>query len=269
MPELPEIETIVRDLKSIEGQKVIFNKLINDRVFRTSFYKLDGLVIEKIERYGKYIVIKFEKSALLIHLGMSGQLFLEEGSHLIQEHCHWLIQLEDGWQLRYIDTRRFGKIWHQSYEDCINYIQSKIGPEPWQLEVKSFILRIKQNKYLEKTIKEVLLDQKLIAGIGNIYASEILYEAYIHPKTLVKYLNDKQIENILYCTRRVLEKAIKNKGTTISDFKTGKGDKGNNQSFLKVYKQSICGRDGDKIIKENIANRSTFFCNTCQRLLGE
>lgn len=277
MPELPEVETIIRDLKSIEGQKVIFNRLIDDTVFKTDFYKLDNLIIERIERYGKYIIIKFEKTALLIHLGMSGQLYLEEGDYLIPKHCHWLIQLENGWQIRYVDTRKFGNVWHMTYKGCRDYVERRLGPEIWDIDLNSFILTTRQNKYKNKMLKVLLLEQSYIAGIGNIYASEICYEAFLNPKVLIKNLTDKQIENLYYCIKRVLENAIKNKGTTISDYRTGNNNKGNNQSFLKAYKQEYCNRcrvdfeNGSKInviiTKEKIKGRMTYYCDECQRMV--
>ncbi len=278
MPELPEIETIVRDIKYLIGKKVIFNNVLNDKIFKTPAYKLDGLKIELIERYGKYIIIKFSKSALLIHLGMAGQLYIDNGKEQIPKHCHYLIQIDNGEQLRYIDHRKFGKIWHMSYKDCRNYVERKLGPEIWDIEYESFILRARQSKYKKWTLKKLLLEQSFIAGIGNIYASEICHEAYLDPRNKIEYLTDKQLENIFYCIIRVLDRAIKNKGTTISDFRTGNGNKGNNQSFLKAYKQTYCKRcynEGFNSIhnypmtKEKIDGRMTYYCQNCQRLLEE
>jgi formamidopyrimidine-DNA glycosylase len=278
MPELPEVETITRDLKRIEGTKIIFNRLIDDTVFKTPFYKMNGLIIERIERFGKYIIIKCDKHALLIHLAMTGQLFIDKGDVQLPKHCHWLIQLDNQEQLRYVDIRRFGKIWHMSYDECIHYVQSKTGPEIWDVSAESFILLTKQPKYKKRILKDLLLDQKYIAGIGNIYASEICYEAFLNPNKLIQELTDKQIENIYYCIKRVLEKAIKNKGTTISDYRTTDNSKGNNQNFLKAYKQTNCLRceaaaskalgPNDlefKIVKEKIKNRMTYYCEECQR----
>jgi formamidopyrimidine-DNA glycosylase len=278
MPELPECETIVRDLKSIEGKKVIFNRLIDDINFQTPFYKLNNSIIERVERFGKYIIIKFDKSALLIHLAMTGQLFLDKGDYLIPKHCHWLIQLDDNIQLRFVDTRRFGKVWHKSYDDVINYIHSKIGPEIFDINSESFVLIAKQPKYKNRILKDLLLEQKFIAGIGNIYASEICYEAFLNPHKIIHELTDKQLENLYYCIKRVLEKAIKNGGTTISDYRTGNNKKGNNQNFLKAYKQLECKRCKKEvedaigetalnypIKKEKIKDRMTYYCPNCQK----
>lgn len=227
---------------------------------------MDGFIIERIERYGKYIIIKFEKTALLIHLGMSGQLYLESGDYKIPKHCHWLIQIDNGWQLRYIDTRKFGNIWHMPYRECRNYVEKRLGPEIWDIDFNSFLLITRQNKYKNKKIKELLLEQKYIAGIGNIYASEICYEAYLNPKITIDNLTDRQIENLYYCIKRILEKAIENKGTTISDFRTGNNKMGKNQNFLKAYKQEICYKCNTEIVKEKIKGRSTFYCPKCQKL---
>jgi formamidopyrimidine-DNA glycosylase len=276
MPELPEIETIVRDLKHIEGQKVIFNRLIDNVNFRTPFYKLDGKIIDRIERFGKYIIIKFDNTALLIHLAMTGQLILDKGDIIVPKHCHWLIQLDDGWQLRFIDTRRFGKVWHKPYEELIQYVQTKLGPEIWDINDESFLLRTKQPKYKNRILKDLLLEQKYIAGVGNIYASEICHEAFLNPNKLISELTDSNIKNLYYCTKRVLDKAIKNKGTTFSDYRLPNNKKGNNQNFLKVYKQLYCNRcfNTDRsreklsdypLTKEKIKGRMTYYCSYCQK----
>jgi formamidopyrimidine-DNA glycosylase len=270
IPELPEVETVVRDLREAEGCKVIFNKVFEhiNSIRKTDIYDLKGLILEKIERYGKYIIFKFEKSSFLIHLGMAGTIFLDEGTALMPEHCHWLIQLDNGKQIRYIDPRRFGNLWHMPYEECKQYLSFRLGPEPWDLNVSSFILRIKQRIYLDKPIKVVLLDQHLIAGIGNIYASEICHEAFINPWSVVRNLTDKQLENILYCARRVLDKAIQNKGTSFMTFRNAKNQKGTNQNFLKVYKKKHCSRCNSDIKAFKIENRMTYWCS-CQRLIGD
>lgn len=265
MPELPEVETIVRDLKEIEGSRVIFNRLIDDINFQTPFYKLNGSILEKVERFGKYIILKFDNSALLIHLAMTGQLFLDKGNFLVPKHCHWLIQLDDNIQLRFVDTRRFGKVWHKSYEDILHYVKTKCGPEIWDVNIESFILITKQSKYRNRILKDLLLEQKYIAGIGNIYASEICHEAFLNPNKLIHELTDKQIEHLYNNIKNVLDKAIKNKGTTISDYRTGKGSKGNNQNFLKAYKQLECKRCNLPLTKEKIKDRMTYWCKACQK----
>lgn len=266
MPELPECESIVRDLKLIEGHKVIFNRLIDDVNFKTPFYNLKDRIIERVERFGKYIIIKFDKTAMIIHLSMAGRIILDKGDVELPKHCHWLIHLDNGQQIRFIDVRRFGKCWHMPYKDCINYVQSKLGPEIWDIDEESFLLITRQNKYENRILKDLLLEQKYIAGIGNIYASEICYESFINPKTLIKNLTDKQINHIYFNIKKVLEKAIKNGGTTFKDFRNGNNKKGNNQNFLKAYKQTECNRcPSNKITKEKIKGRMTYYCNSCQK----
>lgn len=269
MPELPEVRTIVSDLKYIEGSKVIFNRLINDTVFKTPFYKLDGRMVEKIESKGKYIIIKFDITTLLIHLSMSGQLFVDFGDETVPKHCQWLIQLDvDREQIRYVDHRKFGKIMHfKNYEDAIQYVNSKLGPDPWEHSIDSFHLNLVQKKYKNKAIKEVLMDQKLIAGIGNIYAAEALFRAKINPFTIAGNLEANQVENLLYSIRYVLDKGIKNRGTSFSDYRTGKGTKGENQNHLKVYKQKTCSVCNGEIFNDKLKGRSTYYCHNCQRKL--
>lgn len=265
MPELPECETIVRDLQDIVGYKIIFNKLFNKVCFKTPFYKLDGECIEKVERYGKYIIIKFSKTALMIHLGMSGRIFIDSSSTKIPDYTHFLIHLENKDQVRFVDHRKFGNVWHMKYDECKHYVESKIGPEPFDITPESFYLKLQ--KYQDKPIKDVLLNQKIISGVGNIYASEACYEAFLNPFKLVKYIDENKSKHLLYAIRKVLNKAIENRGTTFKDFRTGKGNKGNNQNFLKVYKRkgkncNVC----NSIIKmEKINDRSTFYCEGCQK----
>lgn len=266
MPELPEIETIVRDLQEVVGCKIIFNRLLMDNCFQTPFYKLNGLIIESIERYGKYIIMRFTKTALLIHLGMSGKIFIDYDNVLVPKHTHFLFQLDNGKQIRFVDHRRFGKVWHMTYDKCREYVESKLGPEPFDIDPQSFYLRLQQYKNL--TIKEAIMEQKLIAGVGNIYASEACYEAFYHPKKIVSELTEKQAEHLLYAIRKVLEKGIKNRGTTFGDYRDGKGKKGNNQYSLQVYKQhgKKCKRCPGTIIKETIGGRSTYYCDGgCQK----
>lgn len=267
MPELPEIVTVVKDLKEVIGQSVSFNKLLDDRVFKTPFYNMAGknIIIENVQSFGKYIVIKFNTYAMIIHLGMAGKLIIDSGEYEIPKHCSWLIQLGNGQQLRYIDFRYFGKTWHMSYDECLKYINSKIGPEIWDVDVITFMLRTKQSKYSNKKIKELMLDQKWIAGVGNIYASEICYETFINPHTLVKDLRDGQIEQMYYNIKKVLEKAIENNGTSFKDYRNAKNQTGNNQHFLRAYKQVECKRCSLPIIKEKIKDRMTYYCPNCQK----
>lgn len=281
MPELPEVETICRDLKAIIGKKVSFNKLLDGRVFKTPFYKMAGrdVTVKNIERHGKYILIRFSQYAMIIHLGMSGKLILDYGNVEIPKHTSWIIQFTDGIQLRYIDFRYFGNTWHLPYDEAIQYVQSKIGPEVWDINAESFILRTKQPKYRNKEIKVLLLDQKYIAGVGNIYASEICYESFILPTKLVGELTDKQIEHIYYATKKVLEKAIQNNGTSFKDYRNAKNQTGNNQHYLKAYKQIECKRclsNASKTLgpdhnlefpmhKEKIKDRMTYWCTDCQK----
>jgi formamidopyrimidine-DNA glycosylase len=267
IPELPEVHTIVQDLKQIEGYKVIFIKVFEkiDSIRKTPIYDIKNMIVEKVERYGKYIIIKFEKSAFIIHLGMSGKIIIDDGDVLIPKHCHLLFQLDNGEQVRFVDHRHFGNIWHMPYKDCLRYVQNKIGPEPWSIDLASFLIRIKLGKYLKMSIKTVLLDQQLICGLGNIYASEACYHAYIHPKTLVANLTDKQLEQILYSSRKVLENGIKHNGTSFRDYRNAKNQTGNNQDYLGVYRQKICKRCNHKVIKETVDTRTTYWCENCQR----
>jgi formamidopyrimidine-DNA glycosylase len=223
------------------------------------------VVVESINAYGKYIVIKFNKTAMIVHLGMAGKLIIDDGKVEIPKHCSWLIHFTNGQQLRYIDHRYFGNTWNMDYDECMKYIHSHVGPEVFDISAESFVLITKQAKYRNKILKDLLMNQKYIAGVGNIYASEICYEAFINPHKLIQELTDKQIEHIYYATKKVLERAIKNNGTTFRDYRNAKNQKGNNQNFLKAYKQIDCKRCNIPIVKEKIKDRMTYWCPTCQK----
>jgi formamidopyrimidine-DNA glycosylase len=260
------VYTTVKDLQEVIGEKISFNRLLDDRVFKTPFYNMAGqdMIIEDIKAYGKYIVIKFNKLAMIVHLGMAGKLIIDDGKYDIPKHCSWLIHLVNGNQLRYIDHRYFGNTWNMSYEECMRYVHSHVGPEIFEISAESFILRTKQPKYRNKNLKVQLMDQKYIAGVGNIYASEICHESFMNPHKLIQELTDKQIEHIYYATKKVLERAIKNNGTTFRDYRNAKNQKGNNQHFLKVYKQINCSRCNIPLTKEKIKDRMTYWCSNCQ-----
>jgi len=287
MPELPEVEVVKQSLdKKIKFQKI--NKvLVKNRNLRFKIpinfkFFLKNKKINKITRKSKYLVFHLNDNGFfIIHLGMSGTIHLVGkknnykksntsfygSSNLPSKHNHILIFFKD-YQFIYNDPRRFGfvKIF-KTRENLTNFFKN-IGPEPIKHEFKtSYVYNYLKNK--EKNIKNLLLDQKFVSGIGNIYASEILYYSKINPLRKGKKLSKFEIKKIIHHSKIVLNKAIKKGGSSIKDFKNIKGSEGSYQNEFKVYQKenSNCSKKycNGKIVKIFISNRSTFFCNNCQK----
>jgi formamidopyrimidine-DNA glycosylase len=287
MPELPEVEIVRQSLlKNIKGKKI--NKvLVRNRNLRfkleTSFEKkLKNKLILNIKRFSKYLIIELEnKSFCIVHLGMSGTIHIVENKknnmltntsfynspNLPKKHNHVEFFFKNI-RLIYNDPRRFG--YFQFFDD-FNSVKKKfknLGPEPFNKKFNSKYL-INHFKKKNKSIKNFLLDQNFVSGIGNIYASEILYLSKINPSLSAKYLKKYQCKNIVINSRKILHNAIRKGGSTIRDFKNTKGDQGNFQKEFKVYgrdKQN-CKRFGcsGTINKITQSNRSTFLCEICQK----
>ena len=287
MPELPEVEIVRQSLlKNIKGKKI--NKvLVRNRNFRlkleTAFEKkLKNKFISNVKRFSKYLIIELEnKSFCIVHLGMSGTIHIIKNKkdnlptntsfynapNLPKNHNHVEFFFKD-MRLIYNDPRRFG--YFQIFNDY-NRVKKKFkkfGPEPFD---KKFNLNYLINyfKKKDKIIKNFLLDQNFVSGIGNIYASEILYLSKINPSLSVKHLKKDQCKNIVINSRKILQNAIRKGGSTIRDFKNTKGDQGNFQKEFKVYgrdkqncKRLSCSGTINKITQ---SNRSTFLCEICQK----
>ena len=287
MPELPEVEIVRQSLlKNIKGKKI--NKvLVRNRNLRfklkTSFEKkLKNKFISNIKRFSKYLIIELEnKSFCIVHLGMSGTIHIIKSKknnlptnasfynspNLPKNHNHVEFFFKY-MKVIYNDPRRFG---YFQFLDDFNSLKKKFqnfGPEPFD---KKFNLKHLINffKGKKKNIKNFLLDQKFVSGIGNIYASEILYLSKINPLTQAKNLNKFQLKKIIKNSKKILLKAIKQGGSTIRDFKNTKGETGHFQKNFKVYgrdkkncKRSSCSGIIHKITQ---SKRSTFFCKICQK----
>tara|TARA_B110000027_G_scaffold129439_1_gene150990 strand:+ start:436 stop:1299 length:864 start_codon:yes stop_codon:yes gene_type:complete len=287
MPELPEVEIVKQSLSKKIEQKRIKKVIIKNRNLRfkipLKFEKLlEQKKIKKVTRFSKYLILNFnDNSFCLIHLGMSGTIHLIN-KHIInkftntsfynspelpKKHNHVEIQFND-MSVIYNDPRRFGFF---SFIDNPKELKKRfnhLGPEPFFL---SFNLKYLLNFFInkKKDIKSFLLDQKFVSGIGNIYASEILFLCKINPKTYAMKLSKNDCKKIIYYSKSVLKKAIEKGGSSIRDFKNTEGKNGSFQKEFKVYQRENqgCSRKNchGKIKKIFISNRSTFFCNICQK----
>ena len=277
MPELPEVETVTRALSKIVKR----SKVKSIEIYRTDLrWKvpddlkeiLENDIFEKPFRRGKYILIPTKKNnILLIHLGMSGQIKIKESVPTLLKHDHIRIIIENKnnnlFSITYNDPRRFGYVDYLNKRDLKkHFLLKSLGVEPFSEDLTKVYLH---NIFKKKTtnIKNALLDQKIIAGIGNIYASEILFKAKIRPHRNVNSLESKDLELIINSTKEILKKSIKKGGTTIKDHKQPDGKLGYFKQNLAVYgkKNKKC-KDCNNLIEVSIiTNRSTFFCNYCQK----
>ncbi|MFA5928921.1 MAG: DNA-formamidopyrimidine glycosylase [Candidatus Margulisiibacteriota bacterium] len=266
MPELPEVETIVRGLRrGIIGKQIKVLKIITPQIAvmpkELKGDPLKGDSIASISRHGKYIKMQTAKGVkIIVHLRMTGQLVLVGKNYKPDKHVHLIVQFADGQQLTYRDIRKFGR-WQflPAKKDFADYI--KIGKDA--LDITASDLRALISKNPKRKIKAFLLDQFLLAGIGNIYADEICYLLKLHPEAAVAKADAVKLAKAI---KDVLNLAIKNKGTSVSDYLTSQGAKGNFQNLLKVYGQETCSGCGAKLSKKKVAGRTSSFCARCQRL---
>jgi formamidopyrimidine-DNA glycosylase len=269
MPELPEVEVIVRELKpELIGEIICGCEILWERTFVSERGTLPlNLIIHSISRKGKYIVMTLSKGALVVHLRMTGQLLISYSDLLDQEHVRLIFRLSSGKNLYFFDSRKFGRIYFvKNPEEII----SKIGIDaldPSLSESKFFELLGKR----QIRIKSFLLDQRFLSGLGNIYIDECLFKAGIHPETKVNFITRRKRKKLLSVINEVLVGAIQNMGTTISDYKTTGGGFGTNQKYLTVYDRENmpCLVCHDNVRKIRVNGRGTHFCPTCQPQVKE
>ena len=272
MPELPEVETIVRGLKrTVLGKKIKAIKIVPSRVLQNKpgYFKqnLIGLKIIGVERRGKNIILLLSSgNLLLIHLGMTGNLIYLKKPAPLKKHDHLNIEFSDKSQLRYNDPRKFGKfkLVKSSQIENIKDLKS-LGPEPLELSKNDFVKLVQRRK---GRIKSTLLNQKFIAGIGNIYADEVLFEAKIHPEERACNLSSNRLKKLHQAIQKILKKAIKSGGSSIDNYLDVEGRKGLFQLQHKVYgkKGMPCLRCGIKIKRIVVNQRSSYFCPECQKM---
>ena len=287
MPELPEVEIVKQSLaKKIEKKKIkkviITNRNLRFRIPLKFEEILQNKIIKKVTRFSKYIILNFSNGSFcLIHLGMSGTIHLIEknnlnkstntsfynSSILPKKHNHIEIHFKD-LKIIYNDPRRFGFFKFIDNKKSLVDRFNHLGPEPF---FKNFDLKYLLKYFLnkKKDIKSFLIDQKFVSGIGNIYASEILFLSKINPTTYAMKLSKEECKKIITFSKSVLNKAIQKGGSSIRDFKNTSGENGNFQKEFKVYQRKnlncLRSKCSGKIKKIFISNRSTFFCNTCQK----
>lgn len=282
MPELPEVETIRSGLaETIIGLKIKEIDIFWAKSFIGKKESLIGKKINLVERRGKNLILSTDGNYfLLIHLKMTGQLiYLNDetrlaGGHpskdwtgkLPSKHTRIIFSFSNGGKLFFNDLRKFGWVKMVTLTEKNNAL-SILGLEPLSLKFKSHYLKSFTKKYPKRPIKQLLLDQSVIAGIGNIYADESLFLAKINPKTKLAELTDKDYQKIVTSVKKVLLLSLNHGGTSDSDYLTIEGKKGGMQDHLNVYhrQNKNCNRCGQQILKIKLAGRGTHYCPNCQK----
>lgn len=273
MPELPEVETTARGLRALVlGCRIVavdgidwprmLPNIAPDELGRV----LVGRVIEAVERRGKYLLLQLSDGACLaVHRKMTGNLVVAPSEAPRQLHTHLVLRLEDGREIRFVDPRKFGRVYYfQSVDAVERFLAERLGPEPLTdltAERLAALLRGRRGR-----LKSLLLNQLFVAGIGNLYGDEILWAARLHPARAANSLASAEVERLHSAIQHVLELAIVRRGTSFSDYRDASGEPGENQAYIQVYGHhgQPCPRCGTPILKTQLGMRSTCYCPTCQ-----
>jgi len=273
MPELPEVETIARGLAAcLPGRRIVAARL-----GKTDFVDnpeelaraLPGCIVRRVERYGKFLLLRLAAGngaagpTLLIHLGMTGQLIPQRADVPRAPHTHVVLSLDDGTEVRYTDLRRFGRMALVA-DGKLHSILGSLGPDPLQMAPGEFVQRLAARRAM---VKALLLDQRTLRGLGNIYADESLWRARIHPARQAARLRRDQLLRLHRSVRAVLSAAIRLGGSSIANYRNAQGEPGLFQLNHRVYHREgrPCPRCRARIRRVIVAGRSSYFCPLCQR----
>lgn len=284
MPELPEVETIVRSIRPLlvgrqitgvvmhgllsNGTKFPIRPRILSNPPREFVEGVRGACIERVQRYGKNIVFQLRRAeknrlcSLIVHLGMTGQLTCENTPAFQSRHTHLVFRLDaPATWLHYTDIRQFGRLFLTSHSE---QELASLGPDPLEIPFEEFSARLGARRAM---LKSLLLNQRFLRGLGNIYADESLFRAGVHPARLASQLSRKRALRLFQAIRETLELAIKKGGSSVSNYVDGRGRAGSFQNLHQVYRRTgqPCFQCGGRIRKILIASRSSHFCPRCQR----
>ncbi|MEH6578747.1 MAG: bifunctional DNA-formamidopyrimidine glycosylase/DNA-(apurinic or apyrimidinic site) lyase [Amphritea sp.] len=270
MPELPEVETTRRGIEPhIQGQRVA-SLIVRQPKLRWPVPEhlqdiLPGLTISSVGRRGKYLLLNTAKGSLLIHLGMSGSLYLVKADQPAAYHDHVDLVLASGMALRLTDPRRFGAVLWQGVDET-HELLAHLGPEPLSDNFNTEYL-VACCKHRKVAIKQLVMNSKVVVGVGNIYASEALFAAGIHPKRAAGRISRQRLDSLVIQIKDILAQAIAQGGTTLKDFVGGDGKPGYFKQELKVYGRAgeQCGQCDATLKEIRLGQRSTVFCSECQR----
>ena len=275
MPELPEVETVRAQLAPVlTGRRFAHVDIHDSRLTRpvdpsAVAAQLEGERVASVDRRGKYLIVRFDSGkALLIHLRMTGSVrHAPEGSLADDPHRRAVVKLDDGSDVAYRDVRRFGTWLVVEPEDLDAYLATRLGAEPLERTFTS--ARLRERMAGRRTaVKAALLDQRTLAGVGNIYADEALWRARIHPLRVAGELTDDELAALTRAIKEALRAGILRQGASLRDYAAPNGRRGRMQTAFKVYGRAgePCERCGSPIEKIRAAGRGTWYCPECQRL---
>jgi formamidopyrimidine-DNA glycosylase len=270
MPEIAEVETIKKDLNTscilrqkIKSVDIQYSSILN--LPKSEFTKiLLGNSILDVSRLGKYLIFKLDGYYLIMHLKMTGHLLLKDKDYLLQKHELVYFTFENMKKLIYFDPRRFGRLYIKKDLSILEKIGVDVLSSDFTIDEFSKKLRKKN-----KVIKTLLLDQHFVAGIGNIYADEILFDAKINPKKLSSKIDEEKIKQLYLSIKKVILKAVENRGTSLGKSKLNytsiNGEFGSNQNHLMIHTKKICPKCKTLVTKIKINQRTSYFCKICQK----
>jgi formamidopyrimidine-DNA glycosylase len=274
VPELPEVETTARGLRErILGRTIVavgsldWPRMAPNATLETLAKTAVGRSIEAITRRGKYVIVGLSGEAyLVLHRKMSGNLVLRTTDLPAATHTHLTVTFDDGWRLDFVDPRKFGRIYLFLGRDALDaFLDERLGPEPLEIERRELDTLMGRRR---GRLKSLLLDQTFLAGIGNLYADEILWESRLHPERSVESLTARERGRLHEAIQQILSTAIERRGTSLSDYVDAAGEQGTNQDFLQVYGRAglPCPREacGRTIVRLVVAQRGTWLCPGCQ-----
>jgi formamidopyrimidine-DNA glycosylase len=274
VPELPEVETTARGLRaSIVGRRIVgagamdWPAMLPNAAPEEIDRITAGRTIESVERRGKYLLVGLSDDVwLAIHRKMSGNLILHDHEVPPAPHTHFSLTLDDGRRLDFVDPRKFGRVYlFRSASELTSFLDSRLGPEPLEGLTSARLGQLMARR--NGRLKSLLLDQRFLAGLGNLYADEILWVARLHPLRQGSTLTARERNYLFEAIREVLVDAIERRGTSFSSYVDAAGEPGTNQGFLRVYGRAgePCFRCGSVIERMVIGQRGTWYCRRCQR----
>jgi formamidopyrimidine-DNA glycosylase len=277
LPELPEVETTARSLRPrIVGRQVTsvsgvdWPRMLPNTTEQDLQEALGGHCVSTVDRRGKYLLVGLDDDTwLIVHRKMSGNLLLLPSESPLERHTHLVIGLDDGQQLRFVDARKFGRVYlFHSRDELTDFLAERLGPDSLN-ELDEALLAAKLKKRKGR-IKSLLLDQAFLAGVGNLYADEALWEARLHPLRTADSLSTREVYRLARAIKLVLTMGIERRGTSFSTYLDSDGTAGENQEFLNAYGREgqPCPRCGALIKRIVIGQRSAFFCPREQKLRG-
>lgn len=280
MPELPEVECVRRSLAALEGASIV-----SVEVARPEFVSAEtrpdrlrpmiGAIVDRIDRHGKELaLIERGPRRLRIRLGMTGRLLLRPLSEakgrpwIPHEHVRWRVETDDGraWILSSVDPRRFGDLKVFTSESAFDADRARLGPDALSIDARTLRRRLATTR---RAIKATLLDQSVLAGVGNIYADEALFAARVHPRWPADAIDRGGVVRLGIALRRLLRRAIEDGGSTIRDYRNGRGESGAAQLWHQVYGRagSPCRRCRSELLRDCVAQRTTVWCPHCQQVI--